>query len=114
MSEPRVVERRAHRRVKLTFPVRIHVDGVEGFSDFTAANVSRGGVFIATDFPYPVGTRLSLEMTLPKIERPVPAKGSVVRCLPCYDEEEGAAGMGIRFRLDSSIDWALIEKQIGF
>ncbi len=109
MSEAQVVKMRAHRRVALPFPVRIEVEGVEGFDDFTATNVSSGGVFVSTEDPYPVGTRLSLEMTLPALEQPVHARGTVVRCLPIYDLKEGAAGMGIQFSEDSRIDWDVIK-----
>ena len=103
MSETRVVERLADRRTTLAFPVRIEVEGVEGAEDFTATNLSAGGIFVSTEHPYPEGTRLSLEMSLPVSEQPVRAKGTVVR-RPQYNEEEGAAGMGIEFTPESRTD----------
>ena len=110
MRGTRVVEKRAHRRATLAIPVRIEVEGVEGADDFTATNISAGGVFVSTEHPYPMGTRLSLELRLPALERPVQAKGTVVRCLPIYDAIEGAAGMGIQLSEDSRIDWDFLEK----
>ena len=110
MSGTRVIEKRADRRATLAFPVKIGVEGVVGTDDFTAINISAGGVFISTEHPYPVGTRISLEMSMPALERPVQAKGTVVRCLPTYDAEEGAAGMGIKLSEEGRIDWAFLDK----
>ena len=56
MSETQVKEKRAHRRVAFPFPVRIGVEGMRGFDQFAAANVSARGVYVSTENPYPVGT----------------------------------------------------------
>ena len=81
-----------------------------GTDDFTATNVSAGGVFVSTEYPYAAGTRLSLEMTLPASEQTVQARGTVVRCLPHYNEKEGGAGMGIQFTGESRIDYYILAK----
>ena len=110
MSGPRVIEKRTDQRATLAFPVRIEVEGVVGASDFTAINISAGGVFVSTEHPYPVGTRLSLELKMPTLERPVQAEGIVVRCLPIFDADEGAAGMGIQLSEEGRIDWDFLDK----
>ena len=112
MGQTQVVKMRAHRRVALPFPVRIRVEGVEGFADCSGTNISSGGVFVSTEHPYPVGTSLHLEMSLPAQDQAVHASGPVVRCVPIYDASEGAAGMGIQFSENSRIDWNIIEKLI--
>ncbi len=110
MSGTRVIEKRTDRRATLDFPVRIEVEGVVGANDFTAINISAGGVFVSTEHPYPVGTRLNLEMSMPALEVPFQANGTVVRCLPIYDADEGASGMGIQFSDEGRFDWDFLDK----
>jgi type IV pilus assembly protein PilZ len=84
-------EAREHARA----PIELKVDYRKlnaFFADYTK-NISKGGTFIKTKKPLPVGTRFHFHLTVPR--RPVPFElvGEVVWAT---SEGEGA-GMGIKF-----------------
>ncbi len=94
-SSPPPDERREDDRVELDLEV-----GLEGDNTFftgRAGDLSKGGLFVATDEPLPVGTELLLSFVLPDRYR-VRAEGIVawVRA-PRYRPDELPAGMGVRF-----------------
>ena len=62
------------------------------FYDYTK-NISKGGTFIKTKKPLPIGTRFLFKLTVPQREAPFELLGEVV--LSKGDTEE--PGMGIRF-----------------
>ncbi len=62
------------------------------FADYTK-NISKGGTFIKTKKPLPIGTRFLFKLTVPKREAPFELLGEVVWSKPDADEP----GMGIRF-----------------
>jgi type IV pilus assembly protein PilZ len=71
------------------------------FADYTK-NISKGGIFIKTPSPLPVGTRFMFELAIPAFPEPVQLDGEVTWAL---DEALAAAtsqdaGMGIRFVFD--------------
>ena len=82
-------------------PVRLRVDYQRMnsfFADYTK-NISKGGTFIKTARPMPIGTRFVFALSLPALSEPVQLDGEVTWILPV----EAAAhlkedpGMGIRF-----------------
>jgi type IV pilus assembly protein PilZ len=62
------------------------------FADYTK-NISKGGTFIKTKKPLPIGTRFLFKLTVPQREAPFELLGEVVWSKA--DAEE--PGMGIRF-----------------
>lgn len=69
------------------------------FADYTK-NISKGGTFIKTDRPLPVGTEFIFKLTLPKREQPFELKGTVIwtnKPSEVQNPEVNAMGMGIRF-----------------
>ncbi len=92
--------RRQHPR----YPVNLTVDFTtrEAFVGNHVSNLSRGGLFIATDSPLPVHSELDLELTLPQRDERIRARGRVIWN---YDIRRGTSrvvpGMGIKF-LDMS------------
>jgi type IV pilus assembly protein PilZ len=62
------------------------------FADYTK-NISKGGTFIKTKKPLPIGTRFLFKLTVPKREAAFELLGEVVWSKPDGDEP----GMGIRF-----------------
>jgi len=62
------------------------------FADYTK-NISKGGTFIKTKKPLPVGTRFLFKLTVPRREAPFELLGEVVWSDATGDE----SGMGIRF-----------------
>ncbi len=65
------------------------------FSEFTR-NVNEGGLFIETEAPPPMETRVALEFQLPGSEEPIRARGRVA-WIRGASPEEGPAGMGVEF-----------------
>jgi type IV pilus assembly protein PilZ len=87
------IERRHSPRTDLL--VRVNYQTVDAlFSEF-ARNINEGGMFIETEDPQPVGTRVELEFKLPGSEDPLKVTGLVVRS--DVVGPEGSQGMGIEF-----------------
>ena len=62
------------------------------FADYTK-NISKGGTFIKTKKPLPVGTRFLFKLTVPKRDSPFELLGEVV----WSNGQAAEPGMGIRF-----------------
>ncbi len=73
------------------------------FADYTR-NISKGGTFIKTERPLPVGTEFLFKLALPKQEAPFELKGTVVwtnQASEIQNAEVQDMGMGIRFNFPS-------------
>jgi len=84
-------EARQHTRA----PIELKVDYKKlnsFFADYTK-NISKGGTFIKTKKPLPIGTRFLFKLTVPHRENPFELLGEVVWSKADGDEP----GMGIRF-----------------
>src|SRR5690242_19014170 len=84
-------ETRAHVRA----PIELKVDYKKMnsfFADYTK-NISKGGTFIKTKKPLPVGTRFLFKLTVPKREAPFELLGEEV----WSNGQAAEPGMGIRF-----------------
>ncbi|MDX2090687.1 MAG: TIGR02266 family protein [Kofleriaceae bacterium] len=67
------------------------------FADYTK-NISRGGTFIKTSRPLPVGTEFLFKLFVPGREQPLTIHGEVQRIIDGTGEgDEAEAGMAIRF-----------------
>jgi len=64
------------------------------FADYTK-NISRGGTFIKTSRPLPVGTEFLFKLFVPEREVPLTIHGEVQRIIAAGGDEE--PGMAIRF-----------------
>ena len=87
------------KRTQVGLMVRLSYGSVDEFVEKYATNVSRGGIFIRTRDPKPVGTILNLELRLVGGEVVVRARG-VVRWVAEEDRSAHppiAAGMGVQF-----------------
>ena len=84
-------EHREHNRA----PIELKVDYKKlnsFFADFTK-NISKGGTFIKTKKPLPIGTRFLFKLTVPQRTDPFELLGEVV-----WSTTEGEEpGMGIKF-----------------
>ncbi len=71
------------------------------FADYTR-NISRGGTFITTERPLPLGTEFIFALGIPKLDDALRLRGKVMWIT---SEEEATpanpAGMGIEFQFDS-------------
>ena len=69
------------------------------FADYTK-NISKGGTFIKTERPLPVGTEFLFKLSLPKRDRPFELRGAVIwtnQASEIQKPENTDMGMGIRF-----------------
>lgn len=91
MNDPKSADTRQHIRA----PIELKVDYKKMnsfFADYTK-NISKGGTFIKTKKPLPIGTRFLFKLSIPHRDQPFELLGEVVWSKP--DGEE--PGMGIRF-----------------
>lgn len=88
-------ELRSHPRAPIL--LRVEYRRVNSFlADYTK-NISKGGTFITTATPLPVGTRFRFVLTLPGSARPWEMDGEVVRAIAEPTPSEPDIGMGVRF-----------------
>jgi type IV pilus assembly protein PilZ len=66
------------------------------FADYTK-NISRGGTFIATNRPLPIGTEFVFRLYVPSLGEPISLRGRVRWIVEDGDPAGREAGMGIRF-----------------
>src|SRR5579864_3478205 len=108
---------RVGERHPASMRIRLKYTDEEQFVQKYGANISRGGIFIATRTPKAVGTSLRFEFQLAQGEPLIRGEGAVVWVKP-YDasQPQKPHGMGVRFtRLDAEsrhvIDRALAWKE---
>lgn len=90
-------EIRAEPRISLAF--RVRYNSPEGPTiESRAGGIGGGGLFIESQTPLPVGTRLAMEFSIPEQpEEWIPAKGTVAWVCPKADQYTFSPGMGVRF-----------------
>jgi len=92
----------ADRRRAPRGPIRLRVDYERMnsfFADYTK-NISKGGTFIKTARPLPIGTRFLFALSVPALSEPVQITGEVqwIRTeTPAASGPDDEPGMGIRF-----------------
>ncbi len=92
-------DKRSGQRTPVGLLLKLSYGSVDEFVEKFASNISRGGVFIRTREPRPVGTLLAFELRLQGGEAVVKGKG-VVRWIQREDASArppAAPGMGIQF-----------------
>jgi type IV pilus assembly protein PilZ len=68
------------------------------FADYTK-NISRGGTFIGTDKPLPIGTEFVFALGVPNMALPVRLRGKVIWTTPSEEATKAnPSGMGIEFQ----------------
>ncbi|HSC86523.1 MAG TPA: TIGR02266 family protein [Polyangiaceae bacterium] len=68
------------------------------FADYTK-NISRGGTFIGTEKPLPLGTEFVFALGVPRLEEPLRLRGRVIWTTEPEDATRAnPAGMGIEFQ----------------
>jgi len=86
-------ERRRTERADLV--VRVDYQTVDEFFSEFARNINEGGLFVESETPHPLGTRVDLQFQLPGSDEPAQVTGTVVRTSPGSADEP--SGMGIVF-----------------
>jgi uncharacterized protein (TIGR02266 family) len=87
-------KQRAHTRLAVNLLIDYQV--LDQFLYDYATNISLGGVFIRSQNPLPVGTKLRVQFSLPGLEETVVTWGEVAHVIE-ERAKEGFPGMGIRF-----------------
>jgi uncharacterized protein (TIGR02266 family) len=99
-------ERRADARVDLAIPVRLRYDSVLDFVETQSMNISRSGMFIVTEAPAPLGSRIEFEFSLTDGFVLLHGLAEVVRVAKGGIVE----GMGVRFLNLDPTNQAVIER----
>ena len=101
-------DRRTHGRA----PIELKVEYKRlnsFFADYTR-NISKGGTFIRTERPLPIGTEFIFELTVPKLEKPLRLRGKVQWIVTSAQATpDGEPGMGIGFVYGSEAEREAIE-----
>ncbi len=100
-------ERRRHPRKEID--IEIVYSSLDAFFCDYASNISRGGVFIKTENPLHVGSKINLRFSLPGSDRIIETKGRVVHTFSGKSRKKEPHGMGIHFEELGDDDRELIE-----
>ena len=86
--------RRKHRRQP--FPVVVDYSADNRFYKDFIHNISKGGIFMETRVPFPVGTEISMTFPMPKKKQSLKVTGTVVRV--------SSEGIGIKFQKSAEME----------
>ncbi len=101
-------DRRATPRVPTSLV--LHFENLGEVGKLLICNLSRGGIFVLTKRPPPIGTELKLRIEVETPHREILLVGDVVSHHMGPEFEFQPPGMGIRFKSLSENDQALIDK----
>ncbi len=94
------MELRTYPRVPIAMEIDLH--GEQRLYPGVTADISQGGLFIATFTPPPLGTVVDLMLNLPNANEGFPARGQVCWVRGGRRSAEGPAGCGLRWLLVSA------------
>ncbi len=97
MAEPTEKPGVGGRAPRLEYELPVAYRTVSGFVTDWAVNISRGGLFINTQKPLPVGTLVRLIISLPGTEFPFDLTGRVTRVNETHIAPNQIPGMAIEF-----------------
>jgi type IV pilus assembly protein PilZ len=96
-------EEPGERRREMRAPIELKVEYKRlntFFADYTK-NISRGGTFIATQKPLPIGTEFVFALGVPGLTEPLRLRGKVMWTTPVdVASPANPAGMGIEFQYE--------------
>ncbi|HUL59260.1 MAG TPA: TIGR02266 family protein [Anaeromyxobacteraceae bacterium] len=107
-------DNRSGQRLPVGLLVRLSYGTVEEFVDRFAVNISRGGLFIRSRDPKPVGTRVAFELKLATGDTVVRGQG-VVRWIQAEvpaSHPPKSPGMGVQFTALDEPSRALVERMV--
>ena len=81
------------------------------FADYTK-NISRGGTFIATARPLPIGTEFVFRLGVPGLDEPISLRGRVRWTIEEKTADGDEPGMGIRFVFADDGERAAVERVV--
>lgn len=96
-SKPAATPSTSRKAERLQHELLVAYRTVDGFITDWAVNISRGGIFINTRNPLPVGSEVRLIISLPDAAFPFDLNGRVIRVQPHDPQSDQMSGMGIEF-----------------
>lgn len=87
---------REHTRYPIELAVRLRCDSWKDYLELCTSNLSRGGLFVASDVAAPMGSAVLLELSLPDGEV-VALRAQVVHVVDEDGDGTGRRGMGVMF-----------------
>lgn len=105
--------RRAHERTAISLAVEY--EKLSTFLVDYTLNISKGGMFLKTDTPLPVGTQLRFAVQVPHLDDPLQLRGRVTWIRNSAEPEADAArppGMGIELLFATADERARVEQQV--
>jgi len=105
----------ADKQASLRVPTRLRVS-FESYGELRQClmtNISRGGVFVATDKPLPIGTPFALRIAVGAEGEPIELQGEVTTVNAGADMRTDQRGMGIRFTGLSEAQQELVSELYG-
>ncbi|MGE5279708.1 MAG: PilZ domain-containing protein [Deltaproteobacteria bacterium] len=79
MDIVRKSDKRRHKRLGVTYQVSYRLkDSTHSYNMSRTKNISRGGMLLSVNTPYPAGTWLTLLVRLPFLMQPVEVAGEVL------------------------------------
>ncbi|HEX9049034.1 MAG TPA: TIGR02266 family protein [Anaeromyxobacter sp.] len=107
-------DKRSGERTPIGLAVRLSYGTVDEFVDKFAVNISRGGLFIRTREPRPIGTRLTFELRLQGGEVVLKGAGVVrwVQAESATASPPTAPGMGVQFTELDDASRVLVERMV--
>jgi uncharacterized protein (TIGR02266 family) len=112
-SPVKVHEKRVHPRRTLRTQVIFEDESGEGFIYFYSTDLSLGGLFLESDIPLKLGTRVFLSFALRDGEAPLRTIGRVVRVERETAESLSIVGMGVQFSDLSDFAKQAIQNYVG-
>lgn len=105
-----MTEKRKDPRVPLKLKVRLKRGSFEGY--YYTANISRGGIFVETEEPFPIDEPVEIELYLSEEHR-ITCHGKVVWSSPAGVNTNYLPGMGIKFEDISLEDREILGRFLG-
>ena len=100
-------DRREYRRLKVSVPVEIQIDAGGRRIRGDTADLSLGGCYIETVFPFPIGTDLAVQLS---IETTVLIAATVVTCYPRWEMGSSSSGCSPRIGRRLKPSWKPLSK----
>jgi len=106
-------DKRSHARAPIELKVEYKKMNTF-FADYTK-NISKGGTFIKTERPLPLGTEFIFKLSLPKRDEPFELRGEVIwtnQAAEMQRPEVTDMGMGIRFIFNNDEERFAFERDV--
>ncbi len=108
MARTTTKECRESPRTQISLLVKVLTSNEWAPMEFETVDVSEGGVFLATDSPFPILTEVIVQFRLDSLNATVHASGIVVRSSDEPSETGGRAGMAIQFEGPGWLGWQAV------